>query len=516
MVEPTSASLLLPALRLKLELSQRMMSSVHSTDNLDIPYWMMDSSSEKDIASIKLNPLPPVKPKSPISQPLHAMKRPRRAWYRNDDLIKEPCAHNPTGFTGTRLLEKAIRGIDPRPAKKKRVLEPLDSRKRKRYVHASTGIDAGIYRIVSLATGHAYHGSSWNVESASEDVMAALRGRTFEHIAMQSIYDEQGPSAFRFEIVDRIDGDAIMSVDEIECALEEMLAFNRTWYVGVAVKRALRVWRRKQIIPKWTIWAEGMRLQIRDEEKACATEIQRVVRGRLTRFRLLRERRNLSCQKVQAICVGYSVRKRLLRKRKRVVYDDAAYSFQAAWRLYSARKYLRLARERRMKDDAAEVIQRAWKAHKAYRVCRAILDGRRSNIMAGRIQRFFKAYHLKMVAHNRILTRCVIRVQAAWRRHRGENAYFLKKKKKCAVEQDRRDREMAAAKLQLEWRQARERKRREKAYREKLELAAIRVKPAGVPTTGSLRTISGGRRYTRLKRNRIRQVQLLPAFSETI
>ncbi|TYZ61917.1 hypothetical protein PybrP1_005682 [[Pythium] brassicae (nom. inval.)] len=223
-------------------------------------------------------------------------------------------------------------------------------------------VNAGVYVLENLTTGHCYFGTTWDLKNAAAQSFLDLTSGAHPHQALAVCVQLNGADAsgIRFRVLERVAapasrqsgrrplGDAGgFDAKEMERLLQRRLRFHAHKRLR---QRALRLVRRLVLLPRlrryWPRWTQLSAQEQTAERHAAAVELQCAWRARLAQKRALALRRARAAhllQRFARVCAAKCVRSRLERAQLEAA---SARRLQRAARSFLARR--RLARRRQM------------------------------------------------------------------------------------------------------------------------------------------------------------------------
>ncbi|DAZ94062.1 TPA: hypothetical protein N0F65_004329 [Lagenidium giganteum] len=322
-------------------------------------------------------------------------------------------------------------------------------------------VNAGVYMLRNDKTGHAFFGTTWDLQNAAAQSAIDLAAGTHPHEALARCYQLYGAdsSGIRFVVLEQVQlqSTRVFDVTDLEALLQHRLAVHQRKHVR---RSASKLVQRMLVLPflahYWPRWTGMVQDATSDETLAAMLDVQRVARGWLARRRtavLRRLRAAAVLQRFLRLCLV----KRLLGVRH-----------TNEWRHHCAAKIQRchrrcLARQRADKRrlqlkqwfEARKVqrIYRGYRGRRAFIAQRRALAEQRASVVVQRLGRGFLARrHYRL--HRRRLqeTHCAEQIQRHWRGMQGRARFR-------AVQNERKDRgrrDLAASRIQaIYWRHVR-------------------------------------------------------------
>lgn len=221
-------------------------------------------------------------------------------------------------------------------------------------------INAGVYVLENLKTGHCHVSTTWDLRNAKAQNFADLASGAHPHVALVQCFQLYGASGsgIRYRVLERVKAPLLAPKAPTHASgrhathteeavdvkrMEQLLQRRLHHHVHRRVRKcALQLVRRRLVLPVlqcfWPRWVQCVRQQQRVEQDAAATELQRIVRGRLTRSRVQLDRRTranawlaLLARVVIAKCV-------VVRRKRRQMKDASARLLQRAVRRFLQRR----------------------------------------------------------------------------------------------------------------------------------------------------------------------------------
>ncbi|GAB9467811.1 hypothetical protein Gpo141_00005146 [Globisporangium polare] len=275
-------------------------------------------------------------------------------------------------------------------------------------------INAGVYLLENTKTGHCYFGTTWDLKNAAAQSFSDLANSTHPHAALTKCFQLYGAEAsgIRYRVLERVaapppsskasnapsrstrrsndklqagGGDAF-DVKKMELLLRKRLHFHTKKRLR---KRTLQLVRRLVVLPflqhYWPRWEQLTTDQQTLEREAAATELQRVVRGRLGRKLVLTARKMRAAVQLQRflhLCVSKKSATSKFQRR-----HNAALKIQSVYGRFLERKLRRVASQYSFQTQQATAIRLAYKNYVAKKFGWAAMTFALETSMATRIQR---------------------------------------------------------------------------------------------------------------------------------
>ena len=217
------------------------------------------------------------------------------------------------------------------------------------------------------------------------------------------------------------------------------------WRGGNVVLKLLEDWRKRSMAVSWKTWADEIKAQRAVERNGAAHAIQPIIRGWLSRTRVLRIVLHRSATVIQRRYRGVRGRRTAEAARVLAIENDAADKIQRCFRGYKGRELAATIAEARMQLRAVRLLQRRVRGWIGKKVADALFLAARRNRSATMAQCAIRSHAARLVRkgkeHERLKARSAVKMQCAFRGREGRKAY--------GEEQKRRD---GAMLLQRQWR----------------------------------------------------------------
>ncbi|KDO31687.1 hypothetical protein SPRG_03605 [Saprolegnia parasitica CBS 223.65] len=241
-------------------------------------------------------------------------------------------------------------------------------------------IHAGIYVLRNTRTGHAFFGSTWDLENAkSQNYQDLLDGKHVNR-AMTRSMRAYGDRDIAFQILQTIPTGKEIQFRELEEALAQRLQFYVARAQRTHARRLFRRWQHGYLRYALPLWCAFVTARRSIEAMAAALEIQRAWHGRRGRRAANARRRFVAARRLQGVARVFLSRRALLQLR----HDRASRTLQHAARGFV--HYSRFQRYRRSKT-AAVLLQRVWRGHAGRRRAQAMRLHRKRTAAAHVLQR---------------------------------------------------------------------------------------------------------------------------------
>ncbi|KAF0690570.1 hypothetical protein As57867_017995, partial [Aphanomyces stellatus] len=155
---------------------------------------------------------------------------------------------------------------------------------------------------------------------------------------------------------------------------------------GARVTSLMANWKMKALAKAWVSWSSECAEQARNEQQSSAIEIQRLVRGFLSRTAVWRRAQYRGAVQFQRVVRGFLARRRVARRRRAMLEQACATLLQRAFRGYAGRKLGRILFQSQAETRAAKCIQRAFRAYEQKLFARAVAQTTRQHEAATTIQ----------------------------------------------------------------------------------------------------------------------------------
>ncbi|KAG3164684.1 hypothetical protein PC128_g20088 [Phytophthora cactorum] len=321
-------------------------------------------------------------------------------------------------------------------------------------VDGARRVNAGVYLLENVKTGHRYFGTTWDLHNAAAQSFHDLQLGVHPHQALSTSFQLYGEAAsgIGFRVLEQVSPpssprppaptdqvrakrrrvkrltagrDADNNKDGFDVrAMERKLATRLRFHQRKVVRRAAyKIVRRFLVLPllarAWPLWVrvtEGCTLV---ERTAASVEIQRVARGYLDRVVVDAIRRYRAARILQRFMRRCHFTLSCKRRARSLLESKAAGVLQRSMREFVARRKARRRREGVRRWLAARKLQTHVRRHLAHRLvdCRR-LDKRRA-LAAIRVQRITRGHlarlRVQRLRQRRIDVKAATSIQKMWR-----------------------------------------------------------------------------------------------------
>ncbi|EQC32386.1 hypothetical protein SDRG_10131 [Saprolegnia diclina VS20] len=284
---------------------------------------------------------------------------------------------------------------------------PVGSAKRQR-----SQIHAGIYVLRNTRTGHAFFGSTWDLENAkSQNYQDLLDGKHVNRAMVRSMR-AYGDRDIAFQILQTIPTGKEIQFRELEDALSQRLQFYVARAQRTHARRLFRRWQHAYWSYALPVWSAFVKARQSTEAMAAALELQRLWRGRRGRRAAHARRRFVAARRLQGVVRVFLSRRVLLHLRQ----DRAARTLQ-----HTAKGFVYWAKFKRYRRStaAAATLQRVWRGHAGRRRAHAARLHEKKTLAAHVLQRSLRRFAASCFWAARRLqqreTAAAIQLQRRWR-----------------------------------------------------------------------------------------------------
>ncbi|OQR90976.1 hypothetical protein ACHHYP_05098 [Achlya hypogyna] len=285
-------------------------------------------------------------------------------------------------------------------------------------------INAGIYVVRNTRTGHAYFGSTWDLDNAKSQNLAELQNGTHVNLAMVRSVAAHG---FRDTSFHAIPTGREFHFRELEDTLAQRLALFIARAQKTHVRRLFRRWQHGYFAFAWPLWILSVANDRDVERTAAAIELQRSWRGHVGRGVFLGQRRFCAARRLQVLARGFIARRRLLRLRQ----DRRSRTIQHAVKGFLHHKQFK--HHRRCKAATA-TLQRVWRGYRgrlrALQRRQALQEHTAARCLQKATRRFCSRRRWQRHRRQRAEDSYATVLQRAWRGHIGRRAAHVQSQRR--------------------------------------------------------------------------------------
>jgi hypothetical protein len=225
-------------------------------------------------------------------------------------------------------------------------------------------IDVGIYRVLSVHTGHVHFAVSWDLAGAEAKAMRTLADGTHAHQALVKVVcgndrlPGAGLKAVNFATLKRVRLGAKFDFGQVTHMLAGKLEEQRQKYISRVAAKVRRAWFQRLMSPLWGAWRGAVERQYTLERWAACLQVQACLRGRRGRKIARRRRRRAAAQLIQRVFRGHTWRKVVQLLRLRIRQEEASCLVQRLYRGSLGRKRTAHFRHQRKRLQACCLVQR--------------------------------------------------------------------------------------------------------------------------------------------------------------